>query len=173
MALNGKMTRALKAVAIFEACKGLLVLFAGVALFSFIHQNIQIAAEQLVGHLHLNPAKNIPKIFIEASGNLTDGRIRLLALFALFYSSMRFVEAYGLWFAKRWAEWFALLSGCVYLPIELYEIIKGVTWLKMVLVLINLVIVLYMAVMLNRNGNRHADNKSGIQASGENGRAGS
>ena len=146
------MKRGLRAVAVFEASKGFLVLFAGVALFSLIHHNVQITAEQLVGHLHLNPAKNIPKIFIEAASNLTDARMRLLALFALFYSSMRFVESYGLWYAKRWAEWFALLSGSVYLPVELYELVKGVTWLKIVLVLVNLVVVLYMAIMLRRNG---------------------
>ena len=155
MVLSDKIRRILRAVALFEAGKGFLVLFAGAALFSLLHQNVQIAAEQLVGHLHLNPAKNIPQIFIEASSNLTDGRIRLLALFALLYSFMRFVESYGLWFAKRWAEWFALLSGAVYLPFELYELAKGVTWLKIVFVSINLVIVLYMVIMLKRHGKEH------------------
>jgi uncharacterized membrane protein (DUF2068 family) len=145
------MKRGLKAVALFEASKGILVLFAGAALFSLIHQNLQVVAEQLVGHLHLNPAKHIPRIFIEAASNLTDGRIRLLALFALVYSFMRFVESYGLWFARRWAEWFALLSGGVYLPVELYELAQGFTWLKIVFVLINFLVVLYMIIMLKRN----------------------
>jgi uncharacterized membrane protein (DUF2068 family) len=166
MALNDKMGRALRVVAVFEACKGVLVLFAGVALFSLFHQNIQIVAEQLVGHLHLNPAKNIPRIFIEASRNLTDARLLLLAFFAGLYSSMRFVEAYGLWFARRWAEWFALLSGSVYLPIELYELVKGVNGIKIVFILVNFTVVLYMAVMLKRNGNKHADNKTGISVNG-------
>ena len=52
MVLNDKMTRALKVVAVFVACRGLLVLFAGVAIISLIHQNIQSVAEQLVGHMH-------------------------------------------------------------------------------------------------------------------------
>ncbi len=164
MALHDKMSHALRVVAVLEACKGILVLFAGLALFSFIHQNIQLTAEQLVGHLHLNPAKNIPKIFIEASRHLTDARMLFLALAACLYSSMRFVEAYGLWFARRWAEWFALLSGSVYLPIELFELVKGVTWIKMVFISINLVIVCYMVVMLKRNGTRHGNNKRGFDA---------
>lgn len=173
MDVNDKMTRALKVVALFEAGKGLLVLFVGVSLFSFIHQNVQIAAEQLVGHLHLNPAKHIPKIFIEAAGNMTDRRIILLALFALFYSCMRFVEAYGLWFAKRWAEWFALLSGCVYLPVEMYELIKGVTLFKIVFVSINITIVLYMTVMLKQNAKKHVEKKTNLNVLREKSRAGS
>jgi uncharacterized membrane protein (DUF2068 family) len=150
--LSEKIKRELRAVAVFEAGKGLLVIFTGLAVFSLIHQNVQMIAEQLVGHLHLNPAKTIPKIFVESARNLTDGRIRLLALFALLYASMRFVESYGLWFGKRWAEWFALLSGGVYLPMELYELAKGFTLLKIFFVLVNLIIVLYMVVMLRRKG---------------------
>lgn len=169
MDVNDKMARALKVVAIFEACKGFLVLFAGLALFSLIHQNIQSVAEQLVGHLHLNPAKHIPRIFIEAAGSLTDGRMLLFALFALLYSSMRFVEAYGLWFARRWAEWFALVSGSIYLPIELYELTKGISWLKIIFVFINLLIVLYMAMMLKRNENKYLSNKKNVTAFKENG----
>ncbi len=143
--------RALKIIALFEAFKGMLVLLTGLAAFSLMHQDIQVLAEQLVAHLHLNPAKHFPKIFIDAASNLTDGRLRFLALLALLYASMRFVEGFGLWFAKRWSEWFALLSGGVYLPIELYELAKGFTWLKMCLASINLTVVLYMAFMLKRS----------------------
>jgi uncharacterized membrane protein (DUF2068 family) len=64
---------------------------------------------------------------------------------------MRFIEAFGLWFGMRWAEWFALLSGSVYLPIEIYELAKGFTWIKIGLLTVNLCIVLYMAVVLRRN----------------------
>lgn len=150
MFLSDKMAGALKAVAIFEACKGLLVLCAGLALFSLIHQDIQSISEQLVGQLHLNPAKHFPRILIKAAGGLTDGNIRFLALLAVLYASMRFIEAYGLWFARRWAEWFALVSGSVYLPIELYKLTRGVSWLKIILIVTNLLIVVCMAFMLKK-----------------------
>ena len=143
--------RALKIIALFEAFKGMLVLLTGLAAFSLMHQDIQVLAEQLVAHLHLNPAKHFPKIFIDAASNLTDGRLRFLALLALLYASMRFVEGFGLWFAKRWSEWFALLSGGIYLPIELYELAKGFTWIKICFAAINLTVVLYMALMLKRS----------------------
>jgi len=146
-----KQKGGLKVIALFEAFKGLLVLLTGLAAFSLMHKDIQVVAEQLVGHLHLNPAKHIPKIFIEAAGNLTDGRLRSLALLAVLYAAMRLVEGFGLWFAKRWSEWFALLSGGIYLPIELYELAKGFSWIKIGFVSINLTVVLYMIFMLKRS----------------------
>ena len=151
MELNFKMIRVLKAVAIFEALKGFLVLFAGLGVFFMTHEKIKASADQLVKHLHLNPAHVFSKIIIEVAGHLTNKRIHYILLFALLYSLMRFVESYGLWFARRWAEWFALVSGCVYLPIELFELAKGLTWFKIGLVVINLLVVLYMAFVLKHN----------------------
>ena len=55
-----RLLNTLRAVAVFEAAKGTLVLVTGLGALSFIHHNIQRFAEQLVGHLHLNPAKHIP-----------------------------------------------------------------------------------------------------------------
>ena len=151
MAFDLKMIRVLKIVALFETFKGLLGLFAGAGMFFIARQNIQLSVLQLIKNLHLDPEQGFSKIIIEAAGNLTANRIRFLFLFALLYALMRFVEAYGLWFARRWAEWFALISGCVYLPIELFELAKGFTWLKIGLIVINLVVVLYMAFVLMHN----------------------
>ena len=59
---------AVRAVAMLEAAKGILVILTGIGTLSLIHHNAQEIAEQLVGHLHLNPAKRYPRIFIEAAG---------------------------------------------------------------------------------------------------------
>ena len=59
-------------------------------------------------------------------------------------SIVRFVEAYGLWHYRIWAEWFALLSGCLYLPWEIYKVAQKPTWIHWVVLAFNVVIVLYM-----------------------------
>src|SRR6266508_2901192 len=83
----------LKAAALFEALKGLLVILAGLGLLAFVRHDAQAFAERLVLHLHLNPARHYPRIFIEAAGRLTDARIWLFATGALAYSALRFAEA--------------------------------------------------------------------------------
>jgi uncharacterized membrane protein (DUF2068 family) len=151
MTLTAKANRGLRAVALFEASKGLLVLLAALILFAFMNKDVQSLAERLVGHLHLNPDRNIPNILSVAFFRLTDGHVSLLGFLAVLYSSMRFIEAYGLWFERHWAEWFALVSGSAYLPIEAYELAKGITWFKIGLVSVNIIVVLYMASILWRN----------------------
>jgi uncharacterized membrane protein (DUF2068 family) len=138
-----RLSSGLRAVALFEAAKGALVLLLGFGLFSLVHHDIQRFAERLITHFHLNPAAHYPRIFIEAASHLTDNRLSLIAAGAAAYSAVRFTEAYGLWYARRWAEWFAALSGAVYIPFEVFELYKRFSWLSVGALIVNLAIVVF------------------------------
>ena len=141
----------LRIVSVFEAIKGLLVLLAGFGLLAYIHQDLHFAAERLVRHFHLNPASRYPRIFLDLAGHVTDAQLWTLALSALLYAVVRFVEAYGLWYERHWAEWFAVLTGGIYVPLELFEITRGITWPKTVLLIVNTGIVAYLSLVLYRS----------------------
>lgn len=153
----------LRVVAIFEAAKGLLVLLVGFGLLAFIHKDLHSAAEQLVRHFHLNPASHYPQIFIDAAQN-TDRHLWAMAFSALLYSMVRVVEAYGLWHQQQWAEWFGLLTGALYIPIEVFAIIRGVTWPRVTVFVINAGIVGYLSYVLYRlrHGRRHAKSDDAV-----------
>ena len=135
----------LRTVALFEAAKGALVLLAGFGVFALFHHDAQHAAEQLVRHFHLNLASRYPRIFLHLADEATPPHLYALAAAALGYATVRFVEAYGLWRERAWAEWFALVSSGIYLPIEMWELAKGITWPRATLFAVNLVIVAYLA----------------------------
>jgi uncharacterized membrane protein (DUF2068 family) len=134
----------LRSIAVLEAVKGIAVLAVGFGLFSLVHKDVGDAAEGLVHRLHMNPARHISRIFIEAADKITDTRVLALAFAALAYSTVRFVEAYGLWNRRVWAEWFALLSGSLYLPWEIYEVAEHPSWFHFGVFTINVAIILYM-----------------------------
>ncbi len=134
----------LRIVAIFEASKGVLVLLVGLGIFSLVHQGAQNVGESIVERFHLNLARKHPRILIYAATHLDNSHLRLLAIAALIYSIMRFIEAYGLWRMRGWAEWFAIVSGGVYLPLEFYELIHHATVVKAAVLVVNAVIVAYL-----------------------------
>ena len=136
-----RLFNTLRAVSVLEAAKGSVVLLAGFGALSLIHQNVQGVAEQLVGYLHLNPAKDYPRIFLDTAAHMTDARLWLLTILALGYALIRFVEAYGLWRGRRWAEWFAAVSGGIYVPFEIYELSKGLNFLLLSALVTNLLVV--------------------------------
>jgi len=138
------ITRGLRVVALFEGLKGALVLGAGFGLISLVHHDLQAMAERLVRHSHLDPARHYPRIFIEAASHTDDSRLRTLAALAFLYAAVRLVEAYGLWHMRVWAEWFAIIAGSLYLPVEIYELFRRVTWMRGMVFLTNLLIVAYL-----------------------------
>ena len=137
-------TKGLHTIAIFEAVKGVAVLVAGFGLLSLIHRDVQDVAERFVRALHLNPASHYPHILIDAAGNLTDTRLVGLAAMAVAYAAVRLVEAYGLWHGRAWAEWFAIISGGLYLPVEVYELADHPTVVKAIVLAMNIAIVVYL-----------------------------
>ena len=139
-------------VALLEGGKGLLVLMTGFGLLALIHHDLHQAAAQLVRHLHLNPASHYPRIFLDLADRTTDARLWSLAAAALAYAAVRFVEAGALWLKRRWAEWFGALTGGIYIPVEIYELLKGITWPKMTLLAINAWVVWALARALMHNG---------------------
>jgi len=149
------ITRGVRLIAVFEALKGTLVLVAGFGLLSLVHHDLQAIAELLVRHSHLDPARHYPRVFMEAASHMGDSRLRSLAALAFLYAVVRLVEAYGLWHMRLWAEWFAIIAGSVYLPVEIYEIFKRVTWMRATVLLINVFIVAYLVRVLLRSRRKH------------------
>ena len=60
------------------------------------------------------------------------------------YALLAGIEAIGLWFAKRWAEYLTFVATIVFIPVEVRELIKSVTWLKVVALVINLAVAAYL-----------------------------
>ena len=94
-------------------------------------------------------------MFLDWADSLTTAKIWTVAAAALSYSVLRFIEAYGLWYARAWAEWIALVSGTLYLPFEIYKLIHKQNLFHVSVLLINLAVVFYMAYALKTGQNTH------------------
>jgi uncharacterized membrane protein (DUF2068 family) len=60
------------------------------------------------------------------------------------YAGLEGVEAVGLWYGKRWAEYLTFVATIVFIPYEIDELIKSVTALKVLAFVINLAIAVYL-----------------------------
>ena len=137
--------KGLRFIASLEILKGALVVFGALALLKLVHKDIGQLAAELLDKLHVPPGASLATHVLQGADAVTPEKIKGLIGFAALYSTIRFVEGYGLWLGRIWAEWFAIISGTVYLPLELYEVIRRVSWLHVAVLLVNVAIVLYMA----------------------------
>jgi uncharacterized membrane protein (DUF2068 family) len=147
--------QALRGIATLELAKGMLVLLAAIAILFMVHRDPWDVADGLLHLLHISPDGHFAQRFLDWADTLTDAKLWAVAGAALAYSILRFFEAYGLWYAKAWAEWIALVSGSLYLPYEIYRLIHRQSLLHISILVINLAIVLYMAYLLKTGKGIH------------------
>ena len=145
----------LRTIAVFEAVKGFAVLVAGTGFLLLVGRDVQGMAERFVRHLHLNPANRYPRIFVELAGKSSPDRLHWLAAGALVYSILRFAEAVGLWHGRRWAEWFGVATGLIYVPFELRALVGKPGPEPIVALITSLLIVLYLALRLWKGRSKH------------------
>jgi uncharacterized membrane protein (DUF2068 family) len=146
--ISPRLQKGIHAVAVFEAVKGALVLAAGFGLLRLLHKDAHMIACEFITHIHLNPVQKYPKIFIHLADNISDSKLWFFASLALIYSAFRFIEGYGLWKEKTWAEWLAVISGTIYLPVEFYEIWVKVSFVRILALAANIVVVGVVAYVL-------------------------
>ncbi len=77
---------------------------------------------------------------------LSSHTITLLAAGAALYAVIELVEATGLWLARRWGEYFAMIATSLGLPLEIYDLSRKVTMTALALLAVNLALVLYLAI---------------------------
>jgi uncharacterized membrane protein (DUF2068 family) len=148
--------KGVRTVATIEFTKGIVVVLAGLGVFSMRHRDIWGVAESFLEFFHVNPEHHYVGVFIDLVYRLSDVRLWKIAVVAAVYVILRFVEAYGLWYICPWAEWMAIASGAIYIPFEAADLIRRPTWFRVVIIAINLLIVLYMLHLRVEAAKQHA-----------------
>jgi uncharacterized membrane protein (DUF2068 family) len=134
----------IRAIAVFELVKGLLGLIVGIVLISLLHKDLAQTAINVLDYLHIDPTGHFAQMFVERASSINESNIVLAIVIAFVYMIVRLVEAYGLWHLRTWAEWFAIISGALYLPFELYKVIQKPSLIHFAILIGNVLLVLYL-----------------------------
>ncbi len=139
--------KGLRSIATIEITKGILVILAAFALIVMLRRNVDLEdiAYNILNFLHIDPDRRFASWFINAAGHAEDMQAKMVAVGAGVYSGLRFIEGYGLWNTRIWAEWMALISGSIYLPPEIIALVRHPSWLHWTFLITNILILAYIA----------------------------
>ena len=82
---------------------------------------------------------DLQRLFAVKTSNLY-----LLGAAVAAYAALEGVEAAGLWYGKRWAEYLTFIATVVFIPYEVDELAKGISALKLIAFIINVAIAAYL-----------------------------
>jgi uncharacterized membrane protein (DUF2068 family) len=142
--------QALRVIAAYKLVKASALLLVAAAAFGLIGQgNLQGLSDWVLAlpiqHGHGFLVRIIDKLF-----ELGPRKFLAIGIVACIYAAVFLVEGWGLWREKRWAEYLTVIVTASLIPLEVWEIVRHVTPLKILALVVNVAIVLYLIQLLRR-----------------------
>lgn len=142
----------LRVIAVDRALHILVLAALAVAIFAFathrslLHQDYTRVLAALQGGFggpvaHSGWAADIDRLFELSLAELYGAGVAVSA-----YVVLLCFEMVGLWFARRWAEYLTFVETGLLVPFEVYEMTKGVSYLNVITLVLNLAVVVYLLV---------------------------
>ncbi len=154
--LRGKALRdkiVLRAIAVDRAFHFVLLGLLAIAIFLFTAHQVQLrdtfyrvvadlqhttgGAPVQTGHVGL--LHELDRLF-----SLRAGTLHLVGAAVTVYAVLEGVEAIGLWYQQRWAEYLTFIATTALLPLEVYELTRTVSPLKIIALIVNIAVVIYL-----------------------------
>jgi uncharacterized membrane protein (DUF2068 family) len=150
MSSTRKHNRALLAIAIFKWTKGLLMLAIALGLLKLLHQDVGEMLEKLANSLRADPDNRFLGSLMNRLSLFDDKKIGQLSALTSVYSLLFLTEGTGLFFEKKWAEYLTVIATASLVPLEVYELVKEFSALKLLILILNVAIVVFLIMMLRR-----------------------
>lgn len=131
-------------IVFFKAVKALTLTLLGIGVLATRHVDLPDLLIRLALTAHLPVTSELLDRALRFVTDLAVGRQTALALTAFGYAALMGTEGVGLYMRKTWARWFTIIATGSLIPFELYEIVREVHLLRVVILLLNLVVVVYL-----------------------------
>jgi len=148
-----KGSRGLWLIAAFKLVKGLGLLILAIGVLNLLHKDVAAEAERWINFLRFDPHNHHIEKLLAKLGRIDERRLEELSVGTFFYAGLFLTEGIGLALRKRWAEYLTIVSTASLLPLEIYEIVKQVSALKIIVLLANIAIVVYLVMEVRRTRN--------------------
>src|SRR6266567_1743306 len=140
----------LRLIAIERSLRGLLLLAAGTYLLFHLSTDFGQLAERVVRSIDIDPRQHFFRRIVTRLHRLRAHQLRIVGLAALGYGLLELSEGVGLWLDQIWAEYLTVIATSLLIPFELYELAARPSLWKAGGILVNVVIVIYLASALRR-----------------------
>jgi uncharacterized membrane protein (DUF2068 family) len=134
----------IRTVAVFKLFKAAILIATGIGILKLMHKDVAATLQHWIAMFHLDPGGHLVSRAIEKATSLPHQKIRDLGIVSFIYAGLFVTEGVGLWMLKRWAEWFTVIITSSLVPFEAYEIVQRPTAVRILVLLINIAVVVYL-----------------------------
>lgn len=132
------------AIGLFKLVQAALFVLLGIGAVRLLHKDLVGIAEHFIYAMRFNPEGRLVNLFLVKVALIDPHRLKQISAAIFAIATLDAIEGTGLVLEKAWAEFVTLILTASFLPLEIWELVRRVTWIKMGLTVINLAVVLYL-----------------------------
>ncbi|MGP8269999.1 MAG: DUF2127 domain-containing protein [Terracidiphilus sp.] len=141
-------------IAIFKLAQAVLFIAVGVGALRLLHKNVGDLLEQLANHMRFNPESRLVNFILEKSSLVDDRLLRRIGAVGFIYAALDLLEGTGLYLEKAWGEYLTLVITASFLPLEVFEVMRRLTWIRVSLLTVNSLVLFYLLKLVLDNVRR-------------------
>jgi len=145
-----KRSNTLLLIALFKLLKGIALLAVGIGALRLLHRDIAETVEHWVDILRVDPDNRYVHSLLVRALRVNTHQLKAVSAGTFIYSALLLTEGVGLLLRRRWAEYFTIVTTGGLIPLEVYELAKHVTFVKIVVLIVNIAIVVYLVLRVRR-----------------------
>jgi len=141
-----KGDRLIAVIGVFKLAKAATLAALGVAGLVAPPSELVHRARHALAWMGLSPGHHTLSRLLGKLGSFDHDTARKLAVASLCYGAIFVVEGVGLLARRRWAEWLTVVVTGSFIPVEIYEILQHLSAGKVVALILNVAILVYLVV---------------------------
>ena len=138
----------LRLIALFKLLKALLLIGVGFGALRLIHADVSALATSWADRLNIDPQNRYLGAILSRLVAADPRTFAAIAAGSFVYAAVFITEGVGLWFRRRWAEYFTIIVTSSLIPLELYEVWKRFEVSRVAIIVVNVAIVAYLVRQL-------------------------
>ena len=140
-------------IAVLKFVKGALLLTLAFGALSLLHKDVASEVEHWLDQLRIDPDNEFIGTLLSKLQLVHTKELKEMSALGAGYAALFLVEGTGLLFRKRWAEWLTIVATSSLMPLEVYELIKEFTVVRVLVVLVNAAVVLFLIYRVRQKEN--------------------
>lgn len=135
---------AILSIGLFKLLKGVLLLFVAVGAVALLHRDVGDVVLEVVDALRVDPDSRYIHAALEHVLNVTPKQLKEISAGTFIYSGLLLTEGIGLLMRRHWAEWFTVITTGGLIPLEVWELHRRVTTVRIAVLVVNVAILVYL-----------------------------
>jgi uncharacterized membrane protein (DUF2068 family) len=141
-------------IGLFKLFKALLLIVVGIGALKLLHKDLAGTVMHWTQLLRVDTDNRYIHGVLVRIFRVTPKQLRELSVGTFIYAGLFLTEGCGLLLRKHWAEYFTIITTGLFIPLEIYELVRHFTVVKLVVTVINALIVWYLVARVRSRSKR-------------------